>query len=830
VSCSRRAPRRGVPTLHGAPPAPLKPRSDKPASKPPKARRAPSNRAPATAPPGALPQSPARRWLFRLIAAVLLPLALLALLEGALRLVGYGYDPGFFEAMHSGGQDLLVNNEQFGLRFFPPELERFSGPIRMAAHKPPGTYRIFILGESAAMGDPEPAYGAGRFMEVLLRERFPGARFEVVNTAITAINSHVIVPIARECARHEGDLWIIYMGNNEMVGPFGAATVFGVQAPPLPLVRLSLAVQRTRVGQLLMALARHVHGNRALPASWGGMEMFLGSRLAPVSPGKERVYRSFRRNLQDIVQAGTDAGAKIVLNTIAVNLRDCPPFASMVNTNLLPADHARFERLEADAASASSQGNPAAAAESCAQMARLDSGDADVQFRWASCLLALTNYPGRDASPRRPQMPEEGRLGEASLPAREHLQRACDNDALPFRADSRINGALADEAAKQRGRGLVLLDAASALGTNQLAGVCGQETFYEHVHFNFDGSYRLGLAWAKQVERSLPAALTAGAKPEWLGQAGCEDLLGLTDWNRSLVLQSVLRRYAQPPLSSQPNNAQRTASVQATLATLRGGMNAAGADRSRQQFQEALQHAPDDHYLHENFAGFLQSIGDLPAATAEWRRVHELLPRDFLSLYQLGRMLMLQGQWAEAESCLEDVVAAHPSMVEAWLDLGRVHAGREQYERAIADYEQARRLRPQDPRALCDMGKALEKLHRRPEAIERLRQSIQVSPNYWEAHFELGGEYAFDDKVPEAKAEFAEAVRLQPGNPRCHFNLGVMLAKQNQFEAAQREFEATLRLEPDNQTAKTYLAQAKALGARQDSGTNPPPGRMENGK
>jgi hypothetical protein len=66
-----------------------------------------------------------------------------------------------------------------------------------------------------------------------LRERFPGKKFEIVNTSITAINSHAILPIARECAAREGDVWIVYLGNNEMVGPFGAATVFGSQAPPL---------------------------------------------------------------------------------------------------------------------------------------------------------------------------------------------------------------------------------------------------------------------------------------------------------------------------------------------------------------------------------------------------------------------------------------------------------------------------------------------------------------------------------------------------------------------------------------------------------------------
>ena len=131
----------------------------------------------------------------------------------------------------------------------------------MPAQKPPGTYRIFILGESAAMGDPEPAFGAGRYLEALLHERFPRAKFEVINVAMTAINSHAILPIARDCARQAGDLWIVYMGNNEMVGPFGAATVFGTQAPPWPFVRLNLAIQQLRLGQLLAAAGQNLKKN-----------------------------------------------------------------------------------------------------------------------------------------------------------------------------------------------------------------------------------------------------------------------------------------------------------------------------------------------------------------------------------------------------------------------------------------------------------------------------------------------------------------------------------------------------------------------------------------
>lgn len=173
-----------------------------------------------------------------------MPLVLLGGLEAALRLAGYGYRTSLFKEIQIGDGKFFVNNEDFSLRFFPPQLVRLLEPVRIAAKKPPETYRIFILGESAAMGDPEPAYGASRYLETLLSARYPKTHFEIVNLGITAIDSHVILPIARDCARHDGDLWIIYMGNNEMVGPFGAATVFGTKTPPLAMIDLILRFRK----------------------------------------------------------------------------------------------------------------------------------------------------------------------------------------------------------------------------------------------------------------------------------------------------------------------------------------------------------------------------------------------------------------------------------------------------------------------------------------------------------------------------------------------------------------------------------------------------------
>ena len=185
-------------------------------------------------------------------AMVFIPLFMLGAFGIGLRLAGYGYDTHFFRQIQINGHGFYVPNEKFSYRFFPPAIARTATPFRFSAEKATNSYRIFLLGESAANGDPDPTYGMGRYLQVLLRERYPGTEFEVITVALTAIDSSTILPIARECARHQGDLWLIYMGNNEMVGPFGAETSYGLHAPGLGVIRTILAIKTTRIGQCWM--------------------------------------------------------------------------------------------------------------------------------------------------------------------------------------------------------------------------------------------------------------------------------------------------------------------------------------------------------------------------------------------------------------------------------------------------------------------------------------------------------------------------------------------------------------------------------------------------
>jgi tetratricopeptide (TPR) repeat protein len=732
------------------------------------------------------PLSAGRKWLFRFIALILIPLILLGTMEIVLRLAGYGYSTGFFEKVRVGQKEFLVGNENFSRRFFPPQLVRQPEPVKMEANKSANIYRIFILGESAAMGDPKPAYGAGRYLGTLLSERCPKTHFEVVNLGITAINSHVILPIARDCARADGDLWIVYVGNNEMVGPFGAATVFGQKAPPLGLVRLNLAIQKTRIGQLLVDISRRLKWKNSND-SWGGMNMFVANQLRADDPRKTVVYQNFERNLNDIIRAGLDSGAKILLSTVAVNLKDCPPFASLTNTNLSTSDRAQFEQLFSEACADEAQTNFVGAVQKFKQAAKMDSLYPELHYRWGECLLALTNFSG----------------------AREQFQTACDVDALPFRADSHINEAIQRMGTRFAGDRLTLFDAASALGKNLPAGACGQETFFEHVHFNFDGSYQLGRAWAEQVEKMLPVDIIRVAGTNgWVSQETCDRLLGLTDWNRCAVTEMMIDRFRRHPLSDQSNNAGRTQALRDEVEVLRKRMNPTTAQQAAEIYLLAINRAPQDHLLHENFAEFLESVGDLKQAAAQWQQVQELLPQSCDPFYQAGRLLSELSQWDGAEAALTKVVRLNPRLAEGWNDLGCVHFATGKFDLALQDYDHARKLDPQDATYYACTGGVLSKLNRHAEAVQFYHQAIQMQPDLWEAHLALADELATIGQIAEAEKEYAAVVRINPVNALAHLDRGTMLARLGRFDEAQLEFQETLRLEPGNRQAKEYISQA----------------------
>ncbi len=717
--------------------------------------------------------------------------------EGALRLAGYGYPTQFFRRATVAGRDVLIENDKFGWRFFPPAIARSPTPTLLNAAKPPGTYRIFLFGESAALGDPRPAYGFGRYLEVLLNARFPGNRFEVVCAAMTAINSHALAPLARECARLDGDLWVVYMGNNEMEGPFGVATPFGLRAPSVGLVRLVLGLKATRVGQWAAALVSRGGGSETNFHSWAGMKTMAQQLIPPRSPAKRAVYRNFERNLDDILRTGERAGVPILLSTLACNLRECAPFATFPAPELPEPTRSELAELRSLAQAAATNRSFAAAITSYVGALALDPENAELHFRLGHAWLGVTNADE----------------------ARRAFDSARDCDALPFRADSRFNDLIRQAAANHNSRGVSLFDADAVLSADAEGRSPGSEAFFEHVHLNFSGNYRLARALGERIETLLPPELQAAQRSEWLDEATCARRLGLTDWNRFAVLESVLQRMQDAPFTNQLGNPSRLRAMQAELIRLKSEMQPRNFFDARAIYDEALVISSNDFRLRENYAEFLEATGEYAEARTQWERVRDLIPHHVLAYYHLARMQTRLGELDPAAQNLAHALALRPDFAEARLALGQNLARQGKLDAAVAEYRAVLASQPGHPAAHLRLADALAAQGKRPEAVASLQEAVAFHPTHWEARYFLGVELVVDEKIPEASAQFAEVVRLRPDFPLGHLNYGVALAKLGDLKQAHAHFRATLRLDPENTKATEYL---NTIESAARSGSTPP--------
>lgn len=734
---------------------------------------------------------------------------------------------------------MLTDNPRFGWRFFPRAVARAPRPLFLAAQKPPGTVRIFVFGESAAMGDPEPAYGFARQLERILQARHPNQTVEVVNAAMTAINSHVIREIAHDSVAREGDFWLVFAGNNEVIGPYGAGTVFGQRGLGLAAVRFNLALQTTRVGQLITSLSR----SSAEPANWEGLELFLGQQVPQASPRLGNVYANFAANLTDIAEWGRRAGATVLFATVPVNLRDCPPFASLHRPGLRPEELSAWTADFEAGKQAQADGLLEAALSDYQKAEQIDDEFAQLAYQRAGCELGLKQ------------------LG----PAKVEFQRACNLDTLRFRSDSRINEIIGQVAAAGN---VSLIDAGQELA-RQASGICGADFFYDHVHPNFTGNYRLAILFASELEKRWPGVRNNSSP--WLTEAEVRRRLAFTDFDQRRVASEVRARLQQPPFSTQSNFRQRDELWRERIAGLSTPVLASASN-----YEAAIALSPQDWLLHANYARLLEAAGDNDQAAAQWHAVAGLLPHAAQAWANLGHLARVAGNTSQAENFLREGMKEQPDSVETLTEFGILQASRgatqdarryflsalllqpgfsvarvnlglllahegdaagaaAQYREAIrwhtnnvdarinlanllatqrqtgeamTLYEQAVLIQPENPVVRYNLGRLLVANDRAAEAVTNFEAALQERPAQAEIHFELGNAFARLGRDADALAQYAEAARLRPELVDARFNYGVALARSGRYAEAAEEFRETLRLRPQHPLAQRMLEDA----------------------
>ncbi len=738
----------------------------------------------------------AGRWGVQGLLILLLSVGLLGVFELGLRIGGLGYSTRFFLKKESAGRPYLVTNKAFYQQFFTLPIDDMweASEWEAPAHKAPGTYRVVILGSSAARGWPEAAFSFWRMIDVLLRTRYPGVHFEVYCAAHPGVNSHVMRVAARACARLEPDLYVVYMGNNEVNGPFGASD------PRLEKIFRSTAAIQAKIAATDLRMLQLLTGHRQ--ELWRASLEAIENYFPLEDPRLELVYRHFQENLEAICDSARDAGAPVLLCSVGANLRDWFPQKSLHKPGLSPGDLAAWETQFSAGKSAEEGARYAEAAAAYQRALMLDGAYAEAHFRLGSCYWALGDYEK----------------------ARTAFEAACDHDAFRSRAYSRIDEVIRDVAQSASGRGVYFTDARRALMEESPNGVAGRDFFCDACHLTFEGNYVLARAVFEQISAVLPTWVRERqAAPEVLSLDACKERLGFSPPAEANVLRNILFQSASWHWHAVPGLSERLAELE----------KEAGPEPLRTEadaYARALGFFGTDRVLLQRYTEDLLKLGDAPRALETAEQLVKLHPcrRDTHRL--LGMALARSGRFDDAVCAFRDAVGLYPDDAESCFEMASALEQQGKAAEALGMYRRTLSMDANHERAKCGEAAVLEKQGRTAEALRAYREAILIHPNYYrgfegydalllQQHDPMGRVRAWRAVLQEAPkaaraylhlgmsleavsdlAGAAEAYRHAVENdaldPAMQGSLGSMLLRQGQAAEAVKPLREAVRLNP----------------------------------
>jgi tetratricopeptide (TPR) repeat protein len=181
-----------------------------------------------------------------------------------------------------------------------------------------------------------------RILNHRLSDAFPGWHIEVMNTAMTAINSYALLDFIDELLDHEPDGILIYSGHNEFYGAMGVASMESlgqyrwVVNTFLKLTRFrTFLLVRDFVGQIRRWIEDTVQEGSASVYTETLMERIVadqtiryGSRMYEL--GKHQ----FEANLRAIYKKAKERGVPVLISELVSNVRDQAPFVSQATDSL----------------------------------------------------------------------------------------------------------------------------------------------------------------------------------------------------------------------------------------------------------------------------------------------------------------------------------------------------------------------------------------------------------------------------------------------------------------------------------------------------------------
>ena len=279
------------------------------------------------------------------IIIVLIPIIFFLAIEVFLTGIDYGEEIPQWVEPSKDFPGVIMLNPYIAKKYFhnleSPPAPNYDGFYRI---KKPNTFRVFVMGGSSAAGYPFPVNAAfSRYIQRYLEYKYPHSHIEVINLAMTAVNTYTLLDLLPGVIEQQPDLIIFYTGHNEYYGALGAGSVEFLGRMRF-LVNFTVKIQKYKTVQLLrnvyFSLSSLLQKKSNNETSGTLMARMVGEQIIPLNSD---IYylgiRQFEGNMSDMLDILKKNNIPVIIGTLTSNLKDQPPFISIKSDSLPEANN-----------------------------------------------------------------------------------------------------------------------------------------------------------------------------------------------------------------------------------------------------------------------------------------------------------------------------------------------------------------------------------------------------------------------------------------------------------------------------------------------------------
>lgn len=210
-------------------------------------------------------------------------------------------------------------------------------------------------------------------------------------------------------------------------------------------------------------------------------------------------------------------------------------------------------------------------------------------------------------------------------------------------------------------------------------------------------------------------------------------------------------------------------------------------------YQTAIEKKPYVQSAYYNLAKAYRLLGDLPAATEQLKRFHQMKA------------------YYDRTYAVESALAEAPMNTTLRLKLAEIHLEHKHVAAAVATYQGLIRLHPNLTVGYDKLGRLYMNLNMPQHAIPFFQKVLELNPDTVEAHVRLGWLYTQSKTFDKAESHLQAAIEKMPQLSLAYHGLAEVYTQQGQIQKAIEVYQHITKIEPNDDDAWKALHNLERL-------------------